>query len=347
MLTTTSDREGRYRNPATDGSNLPTRNDVTSVDIEMLDPCLLYVDNDLFHGETTQLRSGPPGTRARLISGEGVQLWIYEIRQPYRVTHALLQDVFHLAMGLQFDGPASHNGVACEPGICVVSTPHEEVEQVVPPGIILEIVADRARARERGWSTERGVIGSLPPWSLRLLGERAAQAYDAPAGKPFDLGGAGVSSEEHLLALVVDMLDGLPQTPGRPLAPRLGPDRARRIVAKATDLAPRLDDEQPPSVALLARRVGVSERTLYRAFSEHLGVSPYRYLLLSRLHRMRRTLLRSPDHRNPVTRAAARAGFDHLGEMGRHYRRVFGETPSETLARSRRTRASFAVPIRA
>lgn len=248
-------------------------------------------------------------------------------------------------MGLRLEKPALHNGIACEPGVCVVSTPQEEVEQLVPPGMILEVVADETRARERGWSIERGILGSPPPSVLRLLSEMASRVYAASSEKPDVCVEAGIPAEEQLLAFVEDMLDGLPHTQGRPGAPEVGTDRARRIVAKATDLAPRLAEEQPPSVALLARRVGVSERTLYRAFSEHLGVSPYRYVLLSRLHRMRRTLLRSPDHRNPVTRAAALAGFDHLGEMGRHYRRVFGEAPSDTLARSRRTRVFPAVPV--
>jgi hypothetical protein len=73
------------------------------------------------------------------------------------------------------------------------------------------------------------------------------------------------------------------------------------------------------------------------AFHEAACMSPSRWHLCLRLNKARR-LLQSPHaaHLN-VTAAAVRSGFDHLGRFSTEYRALFGERPSETLARRRRS----------
>ena len=88
------------------------------------------------------------------------------------------------------------------------------------------------------------------------------------------------------------------------------------------------------TAAELARELDVSERTIYRAFKHELGTSPYDYLLARRLNRVRRVLLGSMPSSGAVTQAAAAAGFDHFSDMARMYKRLFGETPRQTLRRS-------------
>lgn len=314
-------------------------------DLELPDTCLLYTDNDLFAGETVQLRPGNPRTHARVISGAGLEVWLYEVRQPYRVTHALLQDIFHLAIALQFEGPAFHNGIALQPGSSLVSVPRQEVEQLIRPGLILELVADRARAKERGWSIENGIVFGLPPWSLRPLARLASNVYGSPACTEISTSRASTTAEKELLIFLQNMLDAGISVSVHSNAADLGGRDDRRIVANVTELIADQDDDEAFSVAFLARNAEISERTLYRAFSRHLGVSPYRYILTWRLNRVRRLLMAAPDDLNAVTRAATQAGFAHLSDMGRHYRRTFGETPSETLARSRKKRVCLAVPM--
>ena len=67
-------------------------------------------------------------------------------------------------------------------------------------------------------------------------------------------------------------------------------------------------------------------------------MSPTAYLRVAALLEVRRALTEDPSARDAVTRAASDFGFWHLGRFAGHYRALFGESPSETVARAR-TRA--------
>jgi AraC-like DNA-binding protein len=77
--------------------------------------------------------------------------------------------------------------------------------------------------------------------------------------------------------------------------------------------------------------IGTAERTLRAACEEHLGMGPIRYLTLRRMHLVRRALLRADPSKSTVTRIATDHGFWELGRLSVAYRRLFGESPSETL----------------
>jgi transcriptional regulator GlxA family with amidase domain len=85
----------------------------------------------------------------------------------------------------------------------------------------------------------------------------------------------------------------------------------------------------------LASALGVSVRTLQTAAHAVHGVSLHHYLRLKRLWSARIQLMVGGGGMS-VKAAALGNGFWHLGEFSRGYRLAFGETPSETLARSRR-----------
>jgi AraC family ethanolamine operon transcriptional activator len=61
-------------------------------------------------------------------------------------------------------------------------------------------------------------------------------------------------------------------------------------------------------------------------------MSLHRYLRLRRLWLVRQRLLAGA---NSVKATALAMGFWHLGDFSRSYRFTFGETPSETLARTK------------
>ncbi|WP_423966643.1 helix-turn-helix domain-containing protein [Bradyrhizobium sp.] len=82
----------------------------------------------------------------------------------------------------------------------------------------------------------------------------------------------------------------------------------------------------------LAQKVGVSVRTLHDTVLRYRGMSLHRYLRLRRLWLVRRRLLLGAQS---VKACALAFGFWHLGDFSRSYRSQFGESPSETLARSR------------
>jgi adenylate cyclase len=92
--------------------------------------------------------------------------------------------------------------------------------------------------------------------------------------------------------------------------------------------------EVPLSMAELAQRCGVAERTLNEHFRVFFGTSPMRYFRRLRLSAARE-VLRSGASGVSVTEVANRFEFYHLGRFANHYARQFGESPSTTLALGR------------
>ena len=78
---------------------------------------------------------------------------------------------------------------------------------------------------------------------------------------------------------------------------------------------------------------GVPERTLREGFQKYLGVSPRRYIQVSRLCDARRQLAGPASDSVTVTQVAARIGMWDFGRFAHRYRKLFGELPSQTLAR--------------
>ncbi|WP_341705042.1 helix-turn-helix domain-containing protein, partial [Ferrovibrio sp.] len=106
-----------------------------------------------------------------------------------------------------------------------------------------------------------------------------------------------------------------------------------------------------PDIDTICTAFRLSRRSLARAFQDSLGVGPMTYIRLLRLSQTRRALLAarrhgssSPGSSSPggssqaegaaapgVTGIALGHGFTELGRFAQLYRRMFGETPSETL----------------
>jgi AraC-like DNA-binding protein len=79
------------------------------------------------------------------------------------------------------------------------------------------------------------------------------------------------------------------------------------------------------TVSEVTRTVGVSERTLRRIFSTHLGMSWRSYLLRARVLRSM-ALLAQPER--SVLEVSIAVGFDDAGAFARSFARHCGETPS-------------------
>ena len=93
--------------------------------------------------------------------------------------------------------------------------------------------------------------------------------------------------------------------------------------------------EQPQTVSLVAKRLGVSLRTLELGFREYRRSTPAQFLRRMRLEAARTQLL-AAEAATTVTSVALANGFPHLARFAGYYRAAFDEYPSETLNRSRR-----------
>ena len=101
-----------------------------------------------------------------------------------------------------------------------------------------------------------------------------------------------------------------------------------RVLTDALDYI-RSQASEHFTVAQMCAAIGTSISTLERVFQSHFGVSPKRYLQLSRLSAARRSLLDPWDERS-VTAVAEAQGFWHMSKFAADYRHQFGELPSVT-----------------
>jgi len=113
-------------------------------------------------------------------------------------------------------------------------------------------------------------------------------------------------------------------------------ERYQRIVEHFEEIA-RANINQYFHVADLSRIAGINQRTLSRAVRAVHGVGPYRYLQYLRLSEVKRLLLSAEDR--TITQVAMQYGFRELGKFGVLYRKLFGESPSETRRRKQSAQA--------
>lgn len=136
--------------------------------------------------------------------------------------------------------------------------------------------------------------------------------------------------QNHMLQAVLQIAaaseeDNVPSYDERRRALQIG--RAAR-----TFVDDRLDADVLPTVVDICMALGVSERTLQYAFRDYVGMSPVAYLRVCRLNRVRAELASADPAGATVTQVAMRCGFLHLGRFAGDYKRLFGMTPSQTLA---------------
>lgn len=101
--------------------------------------------------------------------------------------------------------------------------------------------------------------------------------------------------------------------------------RMRKLVAEVTN-----EPGGDLSLANLARRAAMSERTLSRVFKAEIGISPGAFVEISRTDRAK-VFLESSDW--SLERIAERAGFGSVSSLHRVFKRRVGVTPSQYRTR--------------
>jgi AraC-like DNA-binding protein len=112
-------------------------------------------------------------------------------------------------------------------------------------------------------------------------------------------------------------------------------ERHRKLVSKLDEFA-HLHPEMPLYSESLARELGTSVRTLQLAVQAVHGASLHQHLRNKRLWSLRAQLAKGMPATS-VSSAAFANGFSHMGELSHLYKVTFGESPSETLLRSKST----------
>jgi AraC-like DNA-binding protein len=126
-------------------------------------------------------------------------------------------------------------------------------------------------------------------------------------------------------------------TEGTPAEINLGRRRHLAILAQFEDLL-AANHTRALYLGEICAAVGVSERTLRLICQEHLGMGPIRYLWLRRMNLARNALVLADPKKSTVTEIATEFGFWELGRFSVEYRALFGEGPSVSLNRPRKTR---------
>lgn len=136
-------------------------------------------------------------------------------------------------------------------------------------------------------------------------------------------------------AMLHRMIDGL--GPAEPAETRIAP--AGVVTRRSSDVLAVADREVAGAVRHIrlhacdgltvedvARRAGMSRRTLERRFAEHLGRSPSAEITRVRLRRVQELLVGTDL---PVEKVAREAGFTHLESLYRLFKKTSGLTPGE------------------
>jgi AraC-like DNA-binding protein len=218
------------------------------------------------------------------------------------------------------------------PGRAMLLAPGEEVSRRSPPGLGLALLVRRERL-------EAELAGRLPRQragrrlrSTQVVVTAAVQAAldgflqawpDAAADRA-----ALAHREADLVEAVAGMLLADSALPGEGVVTRSRVDRLAAWIDAHLDEA--------LTVGRLCEVAEVGERALQRSFERWRGMSPMRFVTERRLEAARRQLLLGGDGVD-VTRVALGLGFHHVGRFAIAYRELFGESPSQTRARVRRS----------
>jgi len=141
--------------------------------------------------------------------------------------------------------------------------------------------------------------------------------------------------QQHYLAIALEML--LLSAPHNYTC-RLDHDPAEAASSRRIRQACALIEAcmaEPLSVASIARRVGVSMRSLQSGFRRSLGTTPLQFIRERRLERLHASLATANEPNANVTQLMLECGIVNFGRFARYYRERFGCRPSDTLKRRR------------
>jgi AraC family ethanolamine operon transcriptional activator len=231
-----------------------------------------------------------------------------------------------LNVPIRFNGSQRARPVVVIGGDGAAYTAIEEVQRHIAS------VVFSPEVRDRGWPP---TLSSFKIFEISAAGlhrlrtvvrEVLAEASDPVEAPELSLKGAAM--KESLLGAVDDAFESVVSARW---TLRANDGRSFRIFQ---DIRALLSDDlsQPIYSDDIARKLGLSVRTMHDVVRRYRGMSLHRYLRLRRLWLVRRRLLAGAES---VKAVALAFGFWHLSDFSKSYREQFGESPSQTLERGR------------
>jgi AraC family ethanolamine operon transcriptional activator len=142
-------------------------------------------------------------------------------------------------------------------------------------------------------------------------------------------------ARRSLRATALDTARGLLSPADVMERPRARDGRTRQRIVREADEYLSANPARPVYTDELCTALGTSASRLHQAFYATFSISPHRYLKMRRMSMVRTVLLSRSGPWHSVKAAALSHGFWHLGQFAHDYRAMYGEAPSETLARGR------------
>jgi transcriptional regulator GlxA family with amidase domain len=121
---------------------------------------------------------------------------------------------------------------------------------------------------------------------------------------------------------------------------------ARPVTLRRAESFLRKKIDQPFNSRALTIAASTSERSIQILFKKTYGVSPRTWFEHIRLKAAREDLLQANKEQTPVIDVATRWGFFHHGRFSAKYRRLFGGSPSATLADNHSARVTHPTQLK-
>lgn len=137
------------------------------------------------------------------------------------------------------------------------------------------------------------------------------------------------SAESHALAEMIISSRGLEEQSNKSGRQRLR-DQAIRLICDHLHDRPNAD----LNISDMCRLANVSERTLQYTFKQRYGVSPNNFVKRWKLNSAKKLLLEANPDEVTISEIAESLNFNHQSQFAADYRILFGELPSQTLART-------------
>jgi AraC-like DNA-binding protein len=169
-----------------------------------------------------------------------------------------------------------------------------------------------------------GDDAGLPQFPEAMIHDPALAAQLRWAHRVLEAPGSALAHEASLLDVLAALVTRH-SVGTRAALPAGAEHRAVRRVKAYFETLP----EENVSLDTLAREAGISPFHLCRVFRRETGLSPQAYQILARARRAKTLLAQGV----PISQAALDAGFFDQPHLTRHFKRIFGVTPGQYLAR--------------